>query len=177
MAYPRKYLDRLTTAVNIERKKKELLDLLKIELTYAVNFGADVLISDAIQRGKNICPEALVLYKDLNEIQNTEIKEYIRLQKEAESVLTTIRNEVKLQEKPKTLNEFFNENILAVFPPEKFKIYEKYIFDAVAEQDQRLAIQELLNEAGVLNGQKTSSTSHSIIEVYNWLIEVRRGAN
>ena len=49
MAYPRKYVNRYTTAINIERKKKDLLELLNIELTHAVNIGADSLISHAIK--------------------------------------------------------------------------------------------------------------------------------
>jgi len=175
MVYPRKYLDRLTTAVNIERKKKELLDLLNIKLTYAVNFGADILIDDAIKRGRNICPEALVIFKELNEIENTEIKEYIRLKTVAESVLSEIRNTATTSESQRSLSDFFDENIRDILPKDVLDGYVRIIFNSSSAYEQITNINQLLDASGELNSQKTYAGSHDTNDVYNWLVELKRG--
>lgn len=101
MAYPRKYLDRHTTAVNIEKKKAKILEFLHIELSYALSFGADFLIKDRVESGK-VPSEVLTLWKDLQEMGLYDLKEYIRLQDKAHETISQLRESVKEEEDKKS---------------------------------------------------------------------------
>jgi hypothetical protein len=100
MVYPRKYYDRLTTAVNIERKKSQILEALGIEKSYALSFGSDFLIRDRVESGK-ATSEVLSLWKDLQEMGLYDLKEYIRLQDKAQQTITHLRESVKEEEEKK----------------------------------------------------------------------------
>lgn len=96
MAYPRKYRDKLTTAINIERKKKEILDILGIELTYATNVGADSLIQDRVKTGKTSRDVAEMWY-DLHRDEGTCLRNYIQSLDKASEYIEEIREENKKQ--------------------------------------------------------------------------------
>lgn len=101
MAYPRKYYNRHSTAVNIEKKKAQILECLHIELSYALSFGADFLIRDRVESG-NVSPKVVNLYKELQEMNLVDLKEYIRLQDKAQEEITKLHESVKEEEDRKT---------------------------------------------------------------------------
>jgi len=175
MAYPRKYVNRYTTAINIERKKKDLLELLNIELTHAVNIGADSLINHAIKTRAYVSTEALNLFKELQDMECSDIREYIKQQKELEEYLSQVQIEVENEAPPEpdTPFKFFNVNIRQVLGEQTFQTLFKAIFaDPSRERDY---ITQMLVAAGKRNGGKTDANSHDINQVYNWLIEIQRG--
>lgn len=175
MAYPRKYVNRYTTAINIERKKKDLLELLNIELTHAVNIGADSLISHAIKTRSYVSTEALNLFKELQDMECSDIREYIKQQKELEEYLSQVQTEFENEPEPEpdTPFKFFHINIRQALGEQKFQAYLQTILKN--PYDDQAFIRHMLTEAGKVNGGKTDSNSHDVNQVYNWLLEVSRG--
>jgi len=81
----------------------------------------------------------------------------------------------KAPKREKSLTDFFNENIRDMLPAETFARYMLAIMNSVSAQEQTSLLNRLLDEAGRYNDNKTHAGSHDTNEVYNWLVEVRRG--
>lgn len=81
----------------------------------------------------------------------------------------------KAPKRKKSLTDFFNENIRDVLPSELFTTYTFTIMNSLSAAEQISVINRLLDEAGAYNDNKTGAGSHDTNEVYNWLVEVRRG--
>jgi len=86
--------------------------------------------------------------------------------------IKTIQSEITIV---KSLTDFFNENIRDVLPSELFTTYTFTIMNSLSAAEQISVINRLLDEAGAYNDNKTGAGSHDTNEVYNWLVEVRRG--
>ncbi len=108
IAPPRKYLNKFVTSTTLEQKKADLLNILGIEVTYCTNFGADILIREAIKNSKNVPKSAIELWQEVEKLSLQDIKEYIR-QREAgqqtlEKMVIDVREEQKRIRKIKVYN-------------------------------------------------------------------------
>lgn len=99
IAPPRKYLNKYITTTTLEQKKADLLNLLGIEITYCTNFGADILIREAIKNSKNVPQNAISLWHDVEELSMQDIKEYIRQREAGQNTLDQIVDDIREERK------------------------------------------------------------------------------
>lgn len=81
----------------------------------------------------------------------------------------------KAPKREKSLTDFFNENIRDVLPSETFTGYTFAIMNSMTAQEQTSFLNRLLDEAGTYNDNNTYAGSHDTNDVYNWLVELKRG--
>lgn len=126
---PQKYQDRAAITISLERNLKIVAQAFGIDFAKALTQGIQFLIEYQIRTGKKVDPATLALWKEVKEQTLMELQEYLKIEQDKQTALTTViesrrESDKRLDEKI----EVWDETI------EKYKTIKRREFNPAIHQ-------------------------------------------